>query len=60
MALKAAKLLIRCEQCAVSSGISRPGREDDQTPPSLAKVKNESIYTRTTSYERSRRGDGKL
>jgi hypothetical protein len=39
-ALKVAKLRIRWEQWAVAPGISRPEREDDQTSPSVAKVKN--------------------
>jgi len=42
-ALKAAKLYIRWEQWAVALGISRPGREDVQTPPPIAKVKNECV-----------------
>jgi hypothetical protein len=42
--LKGTKLHIRWEKWAVAPEISRPGREDDQTPPSIAKVKNECIY----------------
>jgi len=59
-ALKVAKLRIRREHWAIAPGISLPGRECDQTPPSITKVKNEGICISTASYERSRYGEEQL
>jgi hypothetical protein len=35
---------------AVSSGLKRPGREDDHSPPTSAEVKKTWIYTSTPPY----------
>jgi hypothetical protein len=34
----------------LSQGVKRPGREDDQSPPTIVEVKNTWIYTSTPPY----------
>jgi hypothetical protein len=35
---------------ALSPGVKRPGREDDNSPPSIAEVKKTWVYTSTAPY----------